>query len=401
MGLFMIFALFSCGRERSIRTLTVEPGKTFDGFQLTKIWEKDLYGRWCLPCPNGVVCCELTDRSNREYLFYLYDYGGTLIKQRRVSAGQGPNEIQGGRLESVWISSSGEILIVDVGGYIKAMDPETLEIRTILRLSNVIPGYGSRFDEGRISGTSWEERDGRIVTTFESTGFYEDLTYYLVSSTSDFRDFRVIATEKKEKSLAQKKLEESRRKDRMKLESLIDYYGRWRIFRIFCMDWKRGIVYLIPDIEKPEIESIDLASKQKVKYSVDIDIDKFAVEREEFDFYNEYALSQTPEILKQRIKSALYIPKHAPALMDGMVVGDHLLLITGKRNWKKGENETLVYHLPDLRYEGSFDLPYSNIQKTKWCEPYHVNVNTVKKDEDYSWRYEIFKLTERSSEGPS
>jgi len=373
--------------------LTVEPGKTFNGFQLTKIWEKDLYGRWCLPCPNGIVCGELADRSNREYLFYLYDYSGTLIKKRRLLAGQGPDEIQGGGLDSVWVSPDGKISIMDVGGYVKEMDPQTLEIRTFLKLSNVIPGYESRFAEGRISGTSLEERDGRIVTTFESTGFYVDFTYYLASMTSDFRDFKIVATEQKEKPLTWERLEESKRKGQAKLENLVDYYGQWRIYRIFSVDWKRSVVYLIPDIEKPEIESINLGSKQKQRFSIDIDLNEFTIEREEFDSFFEYATSETSEILKQRMKSILYIPPHAPALMQSMIVGDHLLLVTGKRNWKKGENETLVYHLPELRYEGSFDLPYSNTQKTKWCEPYYINVDRVKKEEDYSWRYEIFKLT--------
>lgn len=400
-ALLVLSFLLSCGRPTSGRQLTVEPGKKFEGLQVTKIWEKDLYGRWCLPCPNGIVCSELTDRSNREYWFYLYDYAGTLIKNRRVLAGQGPDEIQAGNTDAIWISSSGKITIMDIGGYVKAMDPETLEIRTILKLSNVIPGYESRFDDGRISGTSWEEKDGRIVTTFESTAFYEDLTYYLVSMTSDFRDFKILATEKKDRPLSWKKLEESRRKGQTQLESLVDYYDRWRIFRIFSVDWRRGVAYLIPDIEKPEIESVDLANKQTSKYSIDIDINNFAIEREEFDSYYEYANSETPEILKQRTKSILYLPPHAPALMQSMVVGDHLLLITGKRNWKKGENETLVYRLPDLHYEGSFDIPYSNIQKTKWCEPYYINVNRVKKEDDYSCRYEILKLTERSSGGPS
>jgi hypothetical protein len=177
----------------------------------------------------------------------------------------------------------------------------------------------------------------------------------------------------------------------------VDYYDRWRIFRIFSVDWRRGVAYLISDIEKPEIESVDLANGQKLKYSIDVDISKFTIEREEFDSYYEYVLSGTSEILKQRTKSILYLPPHAPALMQSMVAGDHLLLVTGKRNWKKGENETLVYRLPDLHYEGSFDIPYSNIQKTKWCEPYYINVNTVKKEEDYSWRYEIYKFAERSS----
>jgi hypothetical protein len=31
------------------------------------------------------------------------------------------------------------------------------------------------------------------------------------------------------------------------------------------VDWKRNMVYLVQDIEKPEIERIDLGSKQKVK----------------------------------------------------------------------------------------------------------------------------------------
>jgi hypothetical protein len=390
-----ISMLFSCRREKAIQTLNVEPGKEFTGFQMTKIWEKELYGRWCLPCPNGIVCSELTDRSNREYEFYLYDYSGRLVKERRVAAGQGPDEVQVGNLDTVWLSTSGKILIMDLGGYVKAMDPETLEIQTVLKLSNVIPGYGSRFNDGWISGTSWEEKAGRIVTTFESTGFHEDLTYYLVSFADSFLDFRIHATEKKDRPLGWIKSEESRRKGQAQIESLIDYYGRWRIFRIFSVDWKRGVVYLIPNIEKPEIESVSLEDNQRHMYSINIDISEFTVEREEFDFYDEYVLDQMPEVDRQRTKNILYIPPHAPALMGAMVVDDHLLLITGKRNWKKGENETLVYHLPDLDYEGSFDIPYSNIQKTKWCEPYYINVNTVKKEEDYSWRYEIFKLTER------
>jgi hypothetical protein len=50
------------------------------------------------------------------------------------------------------------------------------------------------------------------------------------------------------------------------------------------------------------------------------------------------------------------------------VVGDRLLVITGNRNWKKGENGTLVYQLPFLEYEGSFFIPFSNGQNTKWYD---------------------------------
>lgn len=394
--LFVMVFAFSCGSGERIQKLHVEERIKFDALDFVKIFQIDLYGRWCLACPNGIVCSENLDRNNREYKFSLYNYSGALIRDRRLLAGQGPTDIQGGNLNTVWLSSSGKISCLDVGGYLKTINPETLEVQTIAKLSNVIDGYGSRYTMGRISGSHLEEKDGRIVTTFESSGFPEDFTYYLVSCTNTFQNFSVIATERKEKPPSSEKLEESRRKGGP-LESFVDYYGRLRLERTFSVDWKRDMVYLIPDIEKPEVERIDLKNKQKVKYQIDIDIENFLVERGEFDLYNEYVASETPEILKQRIKSTLYIPTHASALMGTMVVGDRLLVITGNRNWKKGENETLVYKLPSLEYEGSFFIPFSNYQNTKWYDPYYINVNRIKKDEDYSWRYEIYRLVERSS----
>jgi len=386
----MIFIL-SCNRGTESQQLPVGERNKFEAFDFEKIFSIDLYGRWCLPCPDGIVCSELMDRNNREYRFSLYGYSGVLIKERKLLAGQGPNEIQGGNLDTVWLSSSGKIFCLDVGDYLKTIDPETLEIETIAKLSNVVKGYGSRYTTGHISGSLLEEKDGRVVTTFESSGFPEDFIYYLVSCTSTFQNLSVIASERKEKPPSWKIREESRRKGGQ-LESFVDYYERLRLERIFSVDWRRDMIYLIPDIEKPEITRVDLKNKQKVKYSIDIDIENFAVEREEFDLYNEYAASETPEILKQRIKSTLYIPSHAPALMGTMVVGDRLLLITGNRNWKKGENETLVYRLPSLEYEGSFLIPFSNDQNIKWADPYYITVNRVQKDDDYFWRYTIYQI---------
>jgi hypothetical protein len=364
-------------------------GKKFNALQFTKIWETDLYGRWCLACPNGVVGNEILDRNDREYRFIHYDYAGKIIKERRVAAGQGPDEIQGIGLDTVWLSPSGKIHCID-NDYLKTIDPETLQIETLAKISNVIDGYGGRYTLGRISGTSLEERDGRIVTSFESSGFPYDFEYYLVGWTGVFEKFSVFATGKKEKPWTWKKLEESRGKE--KLENYVDYYGRLRLERIFSVDWKRGMVYLIPDIEKPEVSRIDLANGREEKYRIDIDPGKFKIEREEFDSYYEYAASETPDILKQRFKSILYIPPHAPALMGVMVVRERLLLITGNRNWKKGENQALIYRLPDLVYEGSFFIPYSNIQKTKWYDPFYINVNRINKDDGYSWRYEIYRI---------
>lgn len=391
--LLAIGLLFSCRQGTTTQKLAVEERNRFEALDFVKIFRIELYGRWCLPCQQGILCSELTDRTNRAYRFSLYDYSGALIRTREVLAGQGPTEIQIGTLETVWLSPTGKIFCLD-GDYLKSIDPENLKIETIVKLSNVVHGYGSRFDLGRISGSSLEEKDGQLVTTFESSGFPDDFTYYLVHCSETFQNLSVIASAKKEKPLSWKKMEESRQKGGP-LETFVDYYGRLRLLRSFAVDWKRDMAYLIPDIEKPEIERIDLKTKRKTRFPIDIDVKEFTIEREEFDSFYEYALGETSELLKQRIKHTLFIPPHAPALMAAMVVEDRLLLITGNRNWKSGENEALVYRLPEMQYQGSFFVPYSNVQNMKWAAPYYISDDCVQKGDDYLFRFTIYQIKPR------
>ena len=125
--------------------------KVFPSLKLTKVFEIDLYGRWCLPCAGGVVCCEILDRQNREYRFMLFDYSGVRLKERRVLAGQGPDEIEGGNMNTVWLSSSGKIRLLDVGDSLKEMNPETLEIETIVKLSDIRRGlWKPLYDRARL-----------------------------------------------------------------------------------------------------------------------------------------------------------------------------------------------------------------------------------------------------------
>jgi hypothetical protein len=127
----------------------------------------------------------------------------------------------------------------------------------------------------------------------------------------------------------------------------------------------------------------------------DIDLNKFKIEREEFDFYEEYASSETPEILRQRTKEILYLPPHAPAFMGLTVRGDRLLLITGNRDRKREENEVLVYHLPAFQYEGSFSIPFPDLLQTKWYDDYYISRKLIKKDDDYYSSYEIYTVEEK------
>lgn len=383
-----------CGRRAEIQSLGVEQGKIFAGLRFKKIFQIELYGGWCLALPRGFICSELLDRSYKESQLRLYDDSGKLIKERRLVHGDGPDEIKAWNFNNVWLSSSGTILSED-NNYLKSLNPGTLEIETICKLSNVIDGYGSRYTLGWNSFTSLDESDGRIATSFESAAFYEDMTYFIVTCDDDFKNLSVLVKAKKPKPLVWAKLEE-RKKSNGKWESLTDYYNLSRMTRMLAADWKRQTVYFFSDIEQPVIESVSFDGKNRKKYLVDVKSDNFPVEREEFDFYHEYAASDIDPRLKGRFTETLYIPPHAPALMALKVTGDRLFVITGNRNWKRRENEVLVYSLPSLKYEGSFFIPFPNLLLTQWYGNCYITRTLIKKDDDYYSSYEIYRVEDNN-----
>jgi len=391
--LYMLAFACSCGQRAEIHTLEVEQGKIFGGLRFRKIFQADLYGGWCLALPKGFICYELLDRSYRESQLKLFDPSGKLVRERRLVHGDGPDEIKVWNFNTVWPSSSGKILTED-NNYLKSLDPETLEIETILKLSNVIEGYGSKYTLGWHSFTSLEENAGRIVTSFESPAFYEDMTYYLVTCDAGFRNLMLLAKAEKPKPMVWAKLEERKRK-KGKIESLTDYYHISRMTRTLSADWKRQTVYFFSDIEQPVIESASFDGKIRKKYLIDINCDNFPVEREEFDFNHEYAASDTDPRLKGRFTETLLIPPHAPALMGLKVLGDRLFVITGNRNWEREENEVLVYGLPAGKYEGSLFIPFPNLQQTQWYGRYYITRTLIKKGDDYYSSYEVYVVEEK------
>jgi hypothetical protein len=388
-----LFFLICCAERNVEQRLSVETGKKFENLSFKKVWQVDLYGGWCLAVPQGIVCSELLDRSYKESQLKLYDWSGKLLKERRLIHGDGPHEIKAWNSNTIWLSSSGKILTAD-NDYLKCLDPETLEIDTICKISNVIKGFGAQYTFGRLSYATPEENAGRTVTSFESTGFYEDMTHYIVIYDGAFNNLRVLARVKLARPLDWRKRDERKYKNG-KRETLTDYYQMLRRTRSLSVDWKRGVVYFFTDIEKPVIESVDFDGKIRKKYLIDIRPDDFEVDREELDFNHEYFVSETDSELKAHYALVPYIPPHAPAVMGIKVIGDRVFVITGKRNWQRKENEALVYSLPSLEFEGSFSIPFPNMLLIQWHDKYYITRTRIKKGDDYYSSYEIYLVEKK------
>jgi hypothetical protein len=383
-GIILIFSsifIVSCKRDIPSSVLEYREGVNFENIKIEKVFELTDYRPifWVIPFPERVVAL-IPEGMGKTFEFFVYDYSGRIIENWKVNGGDGPNELREIGPEEIISFNENEIIGIESrSGYIKSINLKTHEIKTIGKLSNIVRGYGSKYVIPRFSSTSIDRKGGSIVLGLVSTDFWDNGTHYFVKFDGIFRNFRVISKAEKEaiKILDRKTTEEIKRK---KIISC-DYYNALRTSIIFSVDWKREVVYYIPAIEEPFIEAISFDGKLRRKWKVDINFKKFKVKKEKIEEWCERAKS-SPEPIFKILRQVTEIPHHAPPLQDIKVIEDRLLIITGNRNWDKEENETLVYHLPDMKYEGSFYLPFLHL-RLHWFGNYYMTNGMIKKDDDW------------------
>ncbi len=171
----------------------------------------------------------------------------------------------------------------------------------------------------------------------------------------------------------------------------LDYYYPRKMAILFSIDWKREFIYYIPDSDKPIVKKLDFNGKNEESLEIDMDYKKFKVDREELKALCDFSVSY-PEPIFKIVKPVCFYPSHAPPLQGLKVIKDWLLIITGKRNWTKGENEALVYKLPQMEYEGSLYMPFPNYSNAKWIDNYYITTDIIKNDDDYNILLRIYKI---------
>lgn len=385
---FLLLLFVDCKKEN---TLSVEVEKKFSRLRFEKIGQIMLYyGQWCIPTKNELLCNQVVDPLRRAYKLILYDLSGNIKREKLIKSGEGPEEIMG--IQQTWISENGDVLCID-NNYLKTIDTKTLEIRAIAKLSNLIDGYMRKYIFQRFSSPSFEIGNSSIVTSFESTGYPEDLTYYIVKFEGLFDKLKIIAKlKKKREAVMGVGFNELIRKR----EFLVDYFHMLRSAILFSVYWKEGLIFLIPEIEYPCIELLDISGKKIGRYSIDMNYKSIKVNEKELKFFYDWVMSDVPPFFKN-FKHVLYIPPYAPPLQGIKVIDDFLLIITGKRDSEKRMNEVLVYRLPSFHYEGSFEIPFPNgpFLIPLWFQNYYITKELLKKEEDYYILFNIYKIEKK------
>ncbi len=379
------FLLSACSKEAGVkRKLNVVEGKKFHRLEFRKVFEITLhYCKWCFPVYKGVLCLQSLDSQNRKFRLTLFDYDGKVIKKRDFLTGQGPNELLASIFRCAWVRSDlREVIAIDVGEFVKSINAESLTIRTIAK-----PGLKNFYFCKAAALNNVEEKGDRAIMAMGSAGFYENNTYYIVEWDRMFKNYRVIRK--------LKKMNPQRLKTKKKRVIYTDYYWKLREALPLTVDWKREVVYLVPDTaEKPLIERMDVKTGKSERYRIEIDFKKFKIDRKRIEYFCQWFNEELPELLKKSLKYLCYFPSYPPPVQGIKVIKDWLLVITGKRKWNEGRNWTLVYRLPELSYEGSFYIPFPDYGlEIKWIDGNYYITRKVLEGENV--KYSIYRVKEK------
>jgi len=384
--LFLIIG--KCGGKAEVRKLQVQPDRKFNKLKFEMVFERTLlWGKWCVPFSQGIICNQVMDTSYRRQRFLVYNFQGNLAQKKEYQGGQGPHELRATVLDWIWKIQDGKILVLDIRDYLKTINPQNFRVDTINRLDNLIKGYRGKFILASTGfGDPLAMKGDKGIALLESTGFYQDYTHYIAKFNGFFKDFKVVGKYTRNPPWTGKIL-------RKKKISYIDFYWTLRLRGIYAVDWKREMVYYIPEIEKPNLYRISFDGKKRSKYFIPLNYKNFSVDKRLIEKFCEWNLEETPDFLKKKLRFRCYMPKNAPPLQDIKILGNWLLIITGKRNWKRGENWTLVYKLPELKFKGTLYLPFPGaFPGTKWWDGFYITRDIVEQEDEYKMKFVIYRL---------
>lgn len=357
----LLFLISACSENRKIPA-PLGSEKRFTAVSFERIFEKNIrYCRWWIPIPEGYLAQQVAEKDENEYNLIVFDASGNEIRRGVVKHGQGPTDIQIVDPQTVRLSADGRrVTFVDNEDFYKELDVTSLMVDTKFRLSHRIPSFGSKYVMG---WSRIETKNGRTVMTVQSTGYRADRTYFLAIHDEDFANFRIIA------SLEKGVPDWLVRDDHSKVIK-VDYYDRLRWVQSFTVDWARETIYALPDIERPEIDRVFFNGK-KDRLVLDVS-GPLKICEAEFERFFQWHYDGQPQMFKM-LKFENLKPAQAPPLMSLKAIGDWLLVITGNRDGNRKSNETLVYRLPSLEFEGTLWLPFPSAPELnlRWGDGYY------------------------------
>ena len=386
-----IFSFSGCKRNsvKENDLIKLKTGnKKFDKIELHKLLSIKNMSRWCMPMEERgfIVCDEFIKFQNRFRLNIFNGKGELTLKTQFIPRGRGPTDVEWWNPDSIY-KFKGKILFFN-RSYFKELDLSDIKnpkVRTIMKLKKEFLGYPAKYD---IMGTAFSNfidvKDNTIIMSVVPSLFAmigkdnsfdtkDTWKYYIVKYMGYMKDFKIIKEVRM--GLPEYIWNDHKTIKGGKKISYVDRYYLTRRKRFLSVDWNRGRIYYIADIENGRLYSIDFSGKDEREYEVLMNEDEFKVMTNEIKDYCEEAMNTAPKILKGHYKYMCYLPKRAPKLLGIKVLGDYLFLVSGiRRNGKSGyENKVFVYKLPLMLYKGAFYLPLPYLWHfSRWIGNYYI-----------------------------
>lgn len=388
IGLILLLScfLFACTEAEKTAVINKLPKpsntKVFDKIKVKKIFSYDcMHGGSCIPISKGFMVVDAIEPYCKNFKLKFYDLSGQLKKERDLTPGQGPTDVMDITTEFL---QDDRLLIIDNNTYLKTINPVDLGVSTIVKLDNKIDGYRSKFIFAQSSDTDIEYHNGRTITSFNNTNPLR-LDYFIVSYDGDFNNFKTLHEVKR------KPPQDFQERIFSRKELFFDYTNHTFFSRNLTVDWKNGHIYFMVNCEDAEIHRIDMEGKHLTRIELGIDNNNFFIDKSKLEVYYEWASGGIFNNLRDGRKYHFIYPKTAPVLRDINIIGDWLLVTSGKRNWDTFENKVFVYQLPDLQFLGSFYIPTGDWQSNLFGDVL-VAKRIIKKDDDFWMHCNCYRI---------
>lgn len=369
-----------CGDSTSEIKIDEPSNKIFKNISINKTFSlNQVGGGVCIPFSKGFVVYEVL--GGRHFLNY-YDIDGNFRKNAELNFGQGPNDIFS---MTFWFLQDDNIMFVDNNTYLKTIDPINLKIETIQKISNKIKNYQNSFVFVRRDQPDVEYSNGHTITSFAANTFRND-DFYIVSYTGVFDNFKILHKVHRVQRFGSGMIDINKPN-----ELVHDYRSLIVGAKNLAVDWKNGFVYFIQYHDKPEIFRIDFNGGDLTNIKLAINSSDFFTDRDKINSWYQWAVDDTPRRFKTGKKHIYKYPETSPVLRDIAIIGEWLLVISGKRNWETYENKVFVYRLSDLQFSGTFYIPTGDWASSVFGN-HLVTKRIIEKDGDYLFELNCYRI---------
>jgi len=390
---FQLFVSF-CGKKEKVEEILLNPDDNlvFSTVKIKRVFKKNYFMEIDLiPYENGLI---IGRQKNSNGNIEKYDFSGNLILKKDLDIGTGMDKIK--HLAGCFYDIHAKNIYEFSFPYVKEFSDDLDSTGNISRMNLKYPqlGVGIKLYSPPVSLTN--DKTNHLfrfidynLSKHSSKSWQRN--YGLCESSKDFKHFKKLISFFTTGNIN-------------KVSKIImnNYYSHkeWAYFPV-TFDKKNKKIFILKSIWIPEFYQIDLLSKEKKRFIVDLKNQSYSDSDiiELNNFYKWYMDEVYPKRLYRILKGKGYkfinkIPETTPFFENILLYKQYLLLFSGAKDFKADTTTVYVFDKDSIKYLGKMNFPYSGdyYNNSFIFKDYYIDVSMKYDTEDTVFEVNVYKL---------